>query len=163
MPQISSPTDWQEAFDALTALDATSPLWCGTMPDLAQPVVLIACPGREIEAATRLGRIGFDDVAGYLAGGMQPLDDAPELVERIERITAGSLAEQLAAAEPPAVVDVRTTASGRPATSTARPACREPAAPRGPRGRHGPRRRDRRLGSGITRTGGCRRNLVPCQ
>jgi DNA-binding CsgD family transcriptional regulator len=26
MPQISSPTDWQEAFDALTALDATAPL-----------------------------------------------------------------------------------------------------------------------------------------
>src|SRR3954471_10755331 len=26
MPQISSPTDWQETFDALTTLDATSPL-----------------------------------------------------------------------------------------------------------------------------------------
>ena len=26
MPQISSPTDWQETFDALTAVDAKSPL-----------------------------------------------------------------------------------------------------------------------------------------
>ena len=34
--------------------------------------------GRELEAATRLGRIGFDTVAGHLAGGMQQLDQAPE-------------------------------------------------------------------------------------
>jgi hydroxyacylglutathione hydrolase len=71
-------------------------------------VVLIAEPGREVEAATRLGRIGFDVVAGYLAGGMQPLDGAPELIERTERITAGSLDEQLASSEPPLVIDVRT-------------------------------------------------------
>jgi rhodanese-related sulfurtransferase len=81
--------------------------WCGTVLDPARPVVLVADPGREVEAATRLGRIGFDTVAGYLDGGMQPLDDAPELVERIERITAGSLAEQLASPDPPLVVDVR--------------------------------------------------------
>jgi rhodanese-related sulfurtransferase len=73
-----------------------------------RPVVLIAEPGREEEAATRLGRIGFDTVAGFLAGGMQQLDSAPELIERIERITAGSLAEQLTAPDLPVVVDVRT-------------------------------------------------------
>jgi rhodanese-related sulfurtransferase len=76
--------------------------------DASRPVVLVAEPGREIEAATRLGRIGFDMVAGYLDGGMQQLDDAPELVQRTERITAGSLAEQLADVEPPLLVDVRT-------------------------------------------------------
>jgi hydroxyacylglutathione hydrolase len=84
--------------------------WCGTVLDPAQPVVLIAHPGRETEAAMRLGRIGFDSVAGYLSGGMQPLDDAPELVERLERITAGVLAKQLAGPGAPAVVDVRTEA-----------------------------------------------------
>ena len=46
--------------------------WCGTILDRVRPVVLIAHPGREVEAATRLGRIGFDNVAGYLAGGIQP-------------------------------------------------------------------------------------------
>ena len=40
--------------------------WCGTMLEPERPVVLIAEPGREVEAATRLGRIGFDTVAGYL-------------------------------------------------------------------------------------------------
>jgi rhodanese-related sulfurtransferase len=83
--------------------------WCGTVLDVDKPIVLVATPGREVEAATRLGRIGFDTVAGYLSGGMRPLDDAPHLVDRVERITAGSLAEQLAAREPPVLLDVRTT------------------------------------------------------
>ena len=48
-----------------------------------RPVVLIAEPGRETEAATRLGRIGFDNVAGYLAGGMQALEHEPALLERL--------------------------------------------------------------------------------
>ena len=54
--------------------------WCGTLLDPERPVVVIAEPGRELEAATRLGRIGFDRVAGYLVGGMQQLDAAPDLL-----------------------------------------------------------------------------------
>jgi glyoxylase-like metal-dependent hydrolase (beta-lactamase superfamily II)/rhodanese-related sulfurtransferase len=82
--------------------------WCGTLLDPARAVVLIAEPGREVEAATRLGRIGFDTVAGYLRGGMEQLENAPELVERIDRITAGSASDQLAGDTPPLLVDVRT-------------------------------------------------------
>jgi hydroxyacylglutathione hydrolase len=82
--------------------------WCGTILDPGRPVVLVAEPGREVEAATRLGRIGFDTVLGYLAGGMQQLADAHDLVGRIERITAGSAAERLVAPDPPLVLDVCT-------------------------------------------------------
>ena len=82
--------------------------WCGTVLDRDRPVVLISEPGREVEAATRLGRIGFDTVAGYLEGGMAPLAARPDLVERVERLTAGSLSERLAAAAPPTLIDVRT-------------------------------------------------------
>jgi rhodanese-related sulfurtransferase/glyoxylase-like metal-dependent hydrolase (beta-lactamase superfamily II) len=82
--------------------------WSGTMLDPDTPVVLVAEPGREVEAATRLGRIGFDTIAGYLSGSMKQLDEAPELVERIERITAGSASELLASPSPPLLVDVRT-------------------------------------------------------
>lgn len=81
--------------------------WCGTVLDRERKIVLVAEPGRETEAATRLGRIGFDNVAGYLAGGMQPVDDSPELIERTPRLTAASLAEQLADPDPPLVLDVR--------------------------------------------------------
>lgn len=56
----------------------------------------------------RLGRIGFDRVAGYLAGGMQAVEARPDLVRRTERVTAATLAEQLAWPDPPVVLDVRT-------------------------------------------------------
>ncbi|MDH3601878.1 MAG: rhodanese-like domain-containing protein, partial [Candidatus Tectomicrobia bacterium] len=82
--------------------------WAGTLLDPKQPVVLVAEPGQEEEGAMRLGRIGFDNVAGYLDGGMQALEARPDLVRRIERITAPTLAEQLREAEPPVVLDVRT-------------------------------------------------------
>jgi hydroxyacylglutathione hydrolase len=82
--------------------------WCGTLLDPERPIVIVADPGREEESATRLGRIGFDNVAGYLDGGMQALDGRPDLVERTERITAQNLAEQLESAQPPLVLDVRT-------------------------------------------------------
>ena len=82
--------------------------WAGTLLERDKPIVLIAEPGRELEAATRLGRIGFDAVAGYLDGGMQALETHPELVRRTERLTVATLAEQLATAAPPVVLDVRT-------------------------------------------------------
>jgi hydroxyacylglutathione hydrolase len=82
--------------------------WSGTLLDPNRPIVVVAEPGREEEAAMRLGRIGFDNVAGYLDGGMQALDPRPDLVARIERITAPTLAEQLASDDRPDVLDVRT-------------------------------------------------------
>ncbi len=81
--------------------------WAGTVLGHDAPIVLVADAGREAEAATRLGRIGFDNVAGYLAGGIESLAGAPELVERLPRITAQALSEQLAGPAPPQVLDVR--------------------------------------------------------
>jgi hydroxyacylglutathione hydrolase len=82
--------------------------WCGTILDGERPIVLVTEPGRELEAATRLGRIGFDSVVGYLEGGMQPLEAAPELIDQTPRVTAQALADALKAADPPVVIDVRT-------------------------------------------------------
>jgi hydroxyacylglutathione hydrolase len=89
-------------------LDGSFATWCGTFLDHRRPLVVIAEPGREEEAATRLGRIGFDSIVGYLRDGMQQLETAPELLARTERITAGSLQERLAEAPRPGVLDVRT-------------------------------------------------------
>jgi glyoxylase-like metal-dependent hydrolase (beta-lactamase superfamily II)/rhodanese-related sulfurtransferase len=81
--------------------------WCGTILDRDRSIVLVAEPGREAEAATRLGRIGFDSVAGYLTGAMQSLAGSPELIDRTPRVTAAALAEQLDSPDPPLLVDVR--------------------------------------------------------
>jgi rhodanese-related sulfurtransferase len=82
--------------------------WAGTVLTGGRPIVLIAEPGREQEAATRLGRIGFDQIAGYLEGGMQALGARPDLLARTERATAAAVAAELASPAPPLVLDVRT-------------------------------------------------------
>lgn len=81
--------------------------WCGSILSHDRPIVVIAEPGNEEEAVMRLGRIGFDNVAGYLRDGMAALESRPELVRVIPRITAPALAEQLAEMPSPYVVDVR--------------------------------------------------------
>ncbi|HEX4229458.1 MAG TPA: MBL fold metallo-hydrolase [Bryobacteraceae bacterium] len=81
--------------------------WAGTLLDRAKPIVIIAEPGREEEAAVRLGRIGFDHVKGYLHGGMEALADRPDLVWPTERISAPLVAEALASVDPPLLLDVR--------------------------------------------------------
>ena len=81
--------------------------WAGTVLDRAKPIVIIAEPGREQEAAVRLGRIGFDHVKGYLKGGMEALSGRPDLVWPTERVSSPMLVEELAGAEPPWLLDVR--------------------------------------------------------
>ena len=81
--------------------------WAGTVLDRAKPIVIIAEPGREQEAALRLGRIGFDHVKGYLQGGMEALAGRPDLVWPTERVSAPMVAEELASADPPLLLDVR--------------------------------------------------------
>jgi hydroxyacylglutathione hydrolase len=81
--------------------------WAGTVLDRKNPIVIIADPGRENESAIRLGRIGFDHVAGYLQGGLQSLESRPELIAFTERLSAPFAAELLSSAQPPLAIDVR--------------------------------------------------------
>lgn len=83
--------------------------WAGTILSPKLPIVLVAEPGKEQEAIRRLGRIGFDQVVGYLESGMRALQARPDLVKRGQRISAQALAEQLTTKSPPLVLDVRTT------------------------------------------------------
>jgi hydroxyacylglutathione hydrolase len=97
------------------ALSGKYATWAGSMLAHDTPIVVIAEEGGEEEAVMRLGRIGFDNVAGYLDGGMTALAARDDMVERTERITAPALAEWLAGRRPdagavPIVVDVRSEA-----------------------------------------------------
>lgn len=82
--------------------------WCGTLLDREKPIVIIASPGQEREAATRLGRIGFDRVGGYLKDGMKAAESSPGLVQNTSCLAATTIAEQLASPFPPMILDVRT-------------------------------------------------------
>ena len=81
--------------------------WAGTVLDRNHPIVIIADPGRENESAIRLGRIGFDHVAGYLQNGLQSLESRPELIAFTDRLSAQYAAELLSSNQPPLAIDVR--------------------------------------------------------
>jgi hydroxyacylglutathione hydrolase len=79
--------------------------WCGSLLNHDDPIVVIG-DDNEQEAVMRLGRIGFDNVAGYLQDGMQALQQHPEFVQTVPRITAAALARQQQHV-PTFVLDVR--------------------------------------------------------
>lgn len=81
--------------------------WAGTVLNHSDPIVIIADPGRVNESAVRLGRIGFDNIAGYLQDGLKSLDSRPDLVAFTERLSAPYAAELLSSSAPPLAVDVR--------------------------------------------------------
>ena len=82
--------------------------WCGTILNHDSPIVVIADTGREEEAIVRLGRIGFDNVVGFLRNGMDAVKDRPDLIRRVDRITAIALSElQATTGAPLLLIDVR--------------------------------------------------------
>jgi hydroxyacylglutathione hydrolase len=81
--------------------------WAGTILDREKPIVIIAEPGRQEEAAMRLGRIGFDSVVGYLRDGISALESRTDLMTGTTRVTPAEAAGALASSAPPLVVDVR--------------------------------------------------------
>jgi glyoxylase-like metal-dependent hydrolase (beta-lactamase superfamily II)/rhodanese-related sulfurtransferase len=86
--------------------------WAGILLAPTRPIVLVTGPGREQEAAVRLGRVGFDSVAGYLDGGIEAAKNRPDVVRRVERVTAGALRDLLRAERLP-ILDVRTETEWR--------------------------------------------------
>jgi glyoxylase-like metal-dependent hydrolase (beta-lactamase superfamily II)/rhodanese-related sulfurtransferase len=70
--------------------------WVGTVLSHDKPVVIVAAPGTERESATRLGRIGFDQVVGYLQDGLASLSGHPELTRTTERLGPDVAAERVA-------------------------------------------------------------------
>lgn len=87
--------------------------WAGTLLSPDKLILIIADPGSEQEAVTRLGRIGFDHMAGYLDRGMQALGGRSALIRKIERVTAVALASELATSSPPLILDVRSPGEWR--------------------------------------------------
>jgi rhodanese-related sulfurtransferase/glyoxylase-like metal-dependent hydrolase (beta-lactamase superfamily II) len=81
--------------------------WAGTILDRELPIVIIAEPGRQEEAAMRLGRIGFDSIVGYLRDGISALESRTDLMTGTTRVTPAEAAGAIASPAPPIVVDIR--------------------------------------------------------
>jgi glyoxylase-like metal-dependent hydrolase (beta-lactamase superfamily II)/rhodanese-related sulfurtransferase len=81
--------------------------WVGALiGDVKQEIVLVTEPGMEEEVITRLSRVGFDHVLGFLEGGLEAWKNAGKEVDTVHRISASEF-EQEFNAENSSVIDVR--------------------------------------------------------
>lgn len=81
--------------------------WAGFLVDPERAIVLVAEPGREEEAAMRLGRVGFERVRGFLQGGAQAFAACPDLMRRVERVEPAAMKSRMTIGERQVVLDVR--------------------------------------------------------
>ncbi|HFK5507826.1 rhodanese-like domain-containing protein [Elizabethkingia anophelis] len=80
--------------------------WVGAMiVDVKQPLLLVTDEGSEEEVITRLSRVGFDNVVGYLNGGLSAWQSAGKETDSVERITPEEFAQRYT--EDSKIIDVR--------------------------------------------------------
>ena len=80
--------------------------WVGSMiVDVQQPILLVCDDCTEEETITRLSRVGFDNVLGYLKGGFESWKNSGKEVDTVHRISPEEFAEKFN--ENSKVIDVR--------------------------------------------------------
>ena len=81
--------------------------WVGALiPDVRQELLLVCEPEKVEETLTRLARVGYDQVLGYLEGGFPAWAASGMEVDTITSIPAGELADRMEQG-PVTVIDVR--------------------------------------------------------
>ena len=80
--------------------------WVGNLiVDVKHPILLISDEGTEEEVITRLSRVGFDNVLGYLKGGFDSWKNSGKETDEIKRISPLEFTEQFT--EDVKIIDVR--------------------------------------------------------
>ncbi|WP_417785669.1 MBL fold metallo-hydrolase [Tenacibaculum sp.] len=87
-------------------LGGTFAPWVGALiKDVTQPILLVTPKGEEETTITRLSRVGFDNVLGYLDGSFAAWKEAGKEVDTLRSVSANVLAEAITKEAP--VFDVR--------------------------------------------------------
>lgn len=90
------------------SLDAPLITWAGWLIPLGTPLALVAEGATDREAAVRqLIRIGYDDLRGYLEGGLAAWEAADLPTAPVRKMPVAELRERLGDGEGPLVLDVR--------------------------------------------------------
>ncbi|MGI9579277.1 MAG: rhodanese-like domain-containing protein, partial [Microthrixaceae bacterium] len=89
------------------ALDGRFAEYAGSVARPGDELVLVSEPGTEAEARTRLARIGFDSVTGYLADPYVAMAAHPDAVKPSSRLTAQEFLARRAELDDLVVIDVR--------------------------------------------------------
>ena len=81
------PDDFEKGFipgSLNIGLNGQYAVWVGTLIDINMPLVLVTDNEKEEEAILRLARVGYENVAGYLNGGIQAWTDKLDTVKSIQ-------------------------------------------------------------------------------
>lgn len=77
-------------------------VWVGTLIDIRKPLILVTEPGKEHESVLRLARVGYENIIGYLEGGIKTWTGR---LDSVRSITAAEL--KAGKADDAEVLDVR--------------------------------------------------------
>ena len=89
-------------------IDGSFAPWAGALiTNFSQKIIFIAEEDRVEEVATRLSRVGYDNTAGFLKGGMNSWKQAGFSVDKVGSISAQEFADALAAGKIQNPRDVR--------------------------------------------------------
>lgn len=80
------PDDFEKGFikDSINiGLNGQYAVWVGTLININQPLVLVVEEGKEEEAILRLARVGYENVKGYLKGGVASWNEPLDTIESI--------------------------------------------------------------------------------
>jgi glyoxylase-like metal-dependent hydrolase (beta-lactamase superfamily II)/rhodanese-related sulfurtransferase len=81
--------------------------WVGALiVDVKQPILLVTNENEEEETVTRLSRVGFDHVLGFLKGGFQAWEDSGKETDSVNRISAQQFEQEIKEKEVK-IIDVR--------------------------------------------------------
>ena len=76
-------------------LDGSFAPWVGALiPDLQQPILIVAPRGKNKETVKRLARVGYDNSIGYLKGGFEAWKKDKREVDKIETISVKTFAKK---------------------------------------------------------------------
>ena len=77
-------------------LGGTFAPWVGALiKDIHQPILLVVAPEKAEEAITRLSRVGFDNVLGFLKGGFTSWAHADKDIDTLTSISASDLEQKI--------------------------------------------------------------------
>ncbi len=88
-------------------LDGRFAEWAGSILPFDQTIILVTEKGKEKESITRLARVGFDKIEGYLSESFEGWKNAGEKIDLIIDIEADELAMDISFDPNMVIVDVR--------------------------------------------------------
>lgn len=81
-----TPEEFEEGFipgSVSVGLNGDYAIWVGSLIDFSSPLILVTSEGKELESIVRLARVGYENVVGYLKGGVTDWILAGEETEKL--------------------------------------------------------------------------------